>query len=140
MNRLFRGMVAAGCVTACLPAILVAQDDEKSARPRITLRGQPAISVAPARIIFTVNLVGGANDYEDYYCPTIEWEWGDDTISESSSDCDPYTPGTSEIRRRFSVERTFEFDGTYRVFVRLKKRDREVGTASTTVTVQPGAI
>ena len=87
-----------------------------------------------------VELIGGASDYEEYYCPTIEWEWGDGTRSESSSDCDPYVVGTSTIRRRFTVEHVFEFEGAFKVFVRLKKRNREVGAASTTVNVQPGGF
>ena len=65
------------------------------------------VSVSPARVVLTAEIVGGANDFEEFYCPTIEWDWGDGTQSESSSDCAPYEAGKSEIKRRFTVEHLF---------------------------------
>ena len=128
---------------ALLPAWASAQQKpegrEQDRRPRLTLRAQPPVGIAPARIVFTAELVGGANDFEDFYCPTVIWEWGDDTQSESTLDCEPYEPGKSEIRRRFTVEHQFRRSGGYKVFFRLKKRDKPVGAASVTVQVQPGA-
>ena len=83
--------------------------DQKDAdpRPKLTLRANPVIAMAPARVVLTAELNGGANDYEEFYCPAVEWEWGDGTKSESSSDCAPYEPGKSEIKRRFTVEHVF---------------------------------
>ena len=128
---------------ALLPAWASAQQKpegrEQDRRPRLTLRAQPPVGIAPARIVFTAELVGGANDFEDFYCPTVIWEWGDDTQSESTLDCEPYEPGKSEIRRRFTVEHQFRRSGGYKIFFRLKKRDKPVGAASVTVQVQPGA-
>src|SRR5690606_20294601 len=89
--------------------------DAETGRPRLTLRAQPNVAVAPARILLTVELVGGANDYQDFYCPTIVWEWGDDTRSESSSDCDPFVAGKSEIRRRYTVQHEFRRGGVYKL-------------------------
>ena len=57
--------------------------------------------------MLTAEIKGGANDYEDFYCASVEWEWGDDTKSESKADCDPYEAGKSEIKRRFVMEHTF---------------------------------
>ena len=37
----------------------------------------------------------------EFYCPGIEWDWGDGTESESSEDCEPYQAGVSTIKRRF---------------------------------------
>ena len=88
--------------------------------------------------VLAVYFVGGANDYQDFYCPTVEWDWGDDTRSESSADCDPYVAGTSEIRRRYTVEHRFTRAGSYKLYVRFKQRDREVGAGSTTITIRPG--
>lgn len=138
MHRLSAGVIVVAWLAG--PAALVAQrgDEPQTGRPRITLRAQPNVAVSPARIVLTADLVGGANDFEEYYCPTLEWDWGDDTTSESSADCDPYVAGTSEIRRRHTVEHRFRRAGTFKVFVRLKQRDREVGVASTTVTIRPG--
>jgi hypothetical protein len=108
-------------------------------RPRINLRAQPSAGMAPARVVLTAELVGGADDFQEYYCPTVIWDWGDDTTSESTVDCQPYEAGKSEIRRRFTIEHVFRRSGTYRVYFRLKQRDKPVGAATVNVHVQPGA-
>jgi len=109
-------------------------------RPKITLKAQPLIAMAPARVVLTAELVGGDDDFEDFYCPAIEWEWGDGTKSESSSDCAQYEPGKSEIKRRFTVEHMFRLGrpNGYRVTVHLKRRDKSVGAATVNVQVRPG--
>ena len=102
---------------------LLAQSRENDARrPRLTLRAQPAVAVAPARVVLTAEIIGGADDFEEYYCPAIEWDWGDDTTSESTSDCEPYEAGKSEIKRRFTVEHVFRA-GSHQIAFRLKRRD-----------------
>ena len=106
-------------------------------RPKIALRATPAVGLTPARIVLSAELVGGADDFEDYYCASIEWDWDDDTKSESTSDCEPYESGVSEIRRRYSVEHVFKRAGAYRISFRLKQRDKQVGAASVTVNVRP---
>jgi hypothetical protein len=109
-------------------------------RPKITLKAQPLIAMAPARVVLTAELVGGDNDFEEFYCPAIEWEWGDGTKSESASDCAPYEAGKSEIKRRFTVEHVFRLGrpNGYRVTVHLKRRDKSVGAATVNVQVRPG--
>jgi hypothetical protein len=134
--------VVACVLVAAQPA--AAQNDQPSQpsenrRPKLVLRGRPEVAITPARVVFTAELTGGADDFEEYYCPTVEWDWGDDTRSESTVDCQPYEEGKSQIRRRFTVEHTFKRAGVYRVFFRLKRRDRAVGTATTNITVRPGA-
>src|SRR5215510_7078115 len=94
-------------------------------RPRITLKAQPVIAMAPARVVLTAEISGGANDFEEFYCPAVEWEWGDGTHSESASDCAPYEPGKSEIKRRYTVEHVFRA-GAYRVMFHLKRSNRSV--------------
>ncbi len=93
--------------------------------------------MAPARVVFTAELTGGANDFEEFYCGAVEWEWGDGTKSESSSDCAPYEPGKSEIKRRFTVEHVFRA-GAYRVMFHLKRHDKAVGNATINIQVRPG--
>jgi len=112
-----------------------AKDSDK--RPQVRLKAQPVIAMAPARVVLTAELVGGANDFEEFYCPSVEWEWGDGTQSESSSDCAPYEPGKSEIKRRYTVEHVFRA-GAYRVMFHLKRRDKSVGAASVNIQVRPG--
>jgi hypothetical protein len=111
---------------------------ESDRRPKLSLKAQPIISISPSRVTLRAELVGGANDYEEFYCPTVEWDWGDGTQSESRSDCDPYQPGKSEIKRRFTVEHVFRA-GYYQVAFRLKRHDKAVASAMVTVQVQAGA-
>jgi hypothetical protein len=113
------------------------QKDAADPRPKVTLRATPVIAMAPARVVFTAELTGGANDFEEFYCGGIEWEWGDGTKSESSSDCAPYEPGKSEIKRRFTVEHVFRA-GVYRVMFHLKRHDKAVGNATINIQVRPG--
>ena len=70
----------------------------------MTLRATPAVGFAPTRVVLTAELKGGANDYEEFYCAAVEWAWGDDTKSESKSDCDPYQPGKSDFAGKFEVQ------------------------------------
>ncbi len=131
-------------VSATLAASVAAQKADKDAkdnpgtrRPKVTLKAQPVIAMAPARVVLTAELNGGANDFEEFYCPTVEWEWGDGTHSESSSDCAPYEPGKSEIKRRYTVEHVFRA-GAYRVMFHLKRSNRSVGNASVNIQIRPG--
>jgi hypothetical protein len=117
------------------------KDNPKQAeakRPKISVRAQPPVGVAPVRVVLTGELQGGADDFEEYYCPTIEWAWGDDTTSESTLDCEPYEAGKSQIKRRFTVEHMFRRQGVYKVYFHLKRKDKLLGSASVTIQVQPG--
>lgn len=137
----------AACTVACLAAALSTaalakqkpDGKEPDPRPRVTVRAQPPVGIAPARVVLTAELSGGANDFEEFYCPTVVWEWGDDTTSESTLDCDPYEAGKSEIKRRFTVDHTFRRSGSFKVYFRLKRKDKPVAAASTTIQIQPGA-
>ena len=77
------------------------QKPDQNKKPSISLRANPPVGFSPLRVVVTAELKGGANDYEDFYCASVEWDWGDDTKSESKADCDPYEAGKSEIKRRF---------------------------------------
>jgi len=125
-----------------VPVVAAAQDkpkdkDADSRRPKITLKAQPTISMAPSRVVLTAELTGGANDYEEYYCPTVEWDWGDGTQSESTIDCEPFQAGKSEIKRRYTVEHIFR-TGAYKVMFRLKRRDKALAAATVSIQVRPG--
>ncbi len=139
----FRRYAIAGATCLLLASLstLGAQQNDKDAksepRPKLTLRAQPMVSMAPSRVVLTAEIVGGPNDYEEFYCPTVEWQWGDGTTSEASADCEPYQAGKSEIKRRFTVEHVFRA-GNYRVFFRLKHAERQVGAATTSIQVRPG--
>jgi hypothetical protein len=109
-------------------------------RPKINLKARPDVGIAPVKIVFTAELSGGSDDFEEYYCPTTVWEWGDGTVSESSVDCPPYEAGKSQIKRRDTAEHTYKKSGRIRVYVSLKHRDKEVAAAGVNITVQPGGL
>ena len=113
------------------------KDAPDAGRPKVSLKAQPVIAMAPARVVLTAELTGGANDFEEFYCSSIEWEWGDGTKSESSSDCAPYEAGKSEIKRRYTVEHVFRA-GMYRVVFHLKQHDKTVGNATVQIQIRPG--
>jgi hypothetical protein len=114
------------------------QGDEKAKKPNLTLRASPPISFSPANIHLVAELKGGPDDYEDFYCPAVEWDWGDGTRSENSSDCDPYEAGVSQISRRFSKTHVYNLQGRYRVQIRLKRNTKVLTSASTNVQVRAG--
>jgi len=116
------------------PAATGAQDD----RPELSLRARPQVAFAPAEISFTGVLRGGRDDYEEFYCVSAEWDWDDGTRSESILDCEPYEPGVSEIRRRFSRRHTFTLGGRYEVRLTLKRRDDVVQLERTSIVIQSG--
>jgi hypothetical protein len=107
-------------------------------RPQITLKASPASGMVPVRVSGVAELKGGADDFEEYYCPTIEWSWGDGTVSESSNDCEPYESGKSQIKRRYTVTHPYRQGGHYRISFRLKQKDKTVGAASTVVQLLGG--
>ena len=133
----FRCALSIGAACLLLGASPTAAGQADTDRPKLSLNASPRVGRSPLRIVFTAELTGGANDYEEYYCPTIQWEWGDGTESESTVDCEPYEPGKSEIRRRFTVSHVFK-GGGHTVTLRLKRGDKLVATASVQVQVQPG--
>lgn len=128
-------LAGAAALALAFPADAVAQDDE---RPDLTLRARPNVTFVPTPIAFTGLLRGGADDYEDLYCVSAEWDWDDGTRSESTYDCEPYEPGVSEIRRRFSRRHTYQFAGRYEVRLNLKRRDEVIMSARVRVTVRGG--
>ncbi|MEX2273503.1 MAG: hypothetical protein WD690_18690 [Vicinamibacterales bacterium] len=110
---------------------------EKPKRPKVTLRASPPMAFAPATFTLTAELRDGDNDYEEFYCASVEWDWADGTRSEASDDCEPFEAGKSEIRRRYAIQHKYNIDGVYDVQFRLKQRDKVVASARTKVTVRP---
>jgi hypothetical protein len=140
--------VAAAALSASSPA------PEQNKKPSISLKANPPVGFAPLRVVVTAELKGGDNDYQDFYCASVEWDWGDDTKSENKIDCDPYEPGTSEIKRRYVMEHTFRSQSVglssvdpsgnpnpsiqYRVRFSLKQKNKTVGSGQTTVEIRQG--
>ena len=140
-HRLVSASIASLVLAAALAAGAQPQDKSKDSaqdkRPQLKLSARPPLGMAPLKVVLTADLQGGPNDSEEFYCPTVEWEWGDGTQSESTVDCDPYEPGKSEIKRRWTVEHVFRA-GQYHVVLRLKKHDKAITQASVSLEVRPG--
>ena len=111
---------------------------EEDKKPSLSLKANPPVGFSPLRVRLVVDVKGGADDYAQFYCPSIEWAWGDGTESESSEDCDPYEAGVSSIKRRWATEHVFRQAGTYRVFFRLKQNNKIVAASSANVQVRAG--
>ena len=119
-------------------AVYGAQRDSEDKKPSLSLKATPVAGFAPLRVRVTVDVRGGADDFQDLYCPSVEWEWGDDLRSGNSEDCAPYQAGASSIKRRYSSEHVYRNAGTFKLTLRLKQKDRVVGLGSATVEVRPG--
>jgi len=135
------GAVAFAIVATIAVAVPGAQKDDKrteAQRPKLALHAQPSVVIAPGRVVLTAELTGGSDDFEEYYCPTVVWEWGDLTTSESTLDCSPYEAGKTSIKRRFTVDHKWDRSGSYKVYFRMKHGSKEVAATSVTVKVQPG--
>jgi len=105
-------------------------------KPKLRLRSTPKIGFAPIEILFIGELQGGEDNYEEFYCPTVEWDWDDDTVSSSTPDCDPYEPNRSTIRRHFFIRHKFNYSGRYEVRLNLKKGRDIVASSQTMIQLQ----
>jgi hypothetical protein len=133
-------VLALACLGMIVPTVHGQQDkeNEEKKKPSMSLRASPSAGFSPLRVFLTAEIKGGDDDFAEFYCPTVEWVWGDDTRAESTVDCDPYESGKSEIRRVYTVSRIFPTSGNFKVEFRLKQKDKVVGATSTTVQVRPG--
>ena len=113
------------------------ETDEK--KPSLSLKATPPLGFSPLKVRVVVDVRGGRDDYADFYCAGTEWDWGDGTVSESSSDCDPYEAGKSTIRRRFTADHVFRQRGELKIVFRLKQKTRIVASATANVQVRGGA-
>jgi hypothetical protein len=94
------------------------------------------VAVAPARIVFTVELKGG-EDGEALHCLTLKFEWGDGTKSETQGECGPLSERGGKVQRVFNGDHEFARRSNPVVRVTLLKGERVVGTDSVTVNIAP---
>jgi len=138
-------LIVAALATAVLASVVAAggpvnagQRSDDNKKPSLTFKATPPVGFAPLKVRVVVDLKGGANDYADFYCATVEWDWADGNISGGGEDCDPYQAGKSEIQRRFTAEHTFRQDGEFDIAFRLKQKSRVVAYSKGTVRVRAG--
>ena len=49
---------------------LLAREQGGNKKPSLSLKASPSVSFAPARIVVVAEVKGGADDLEEFYCPT----------------------------------------------------------------------
>jgi hypothetical protein len=113
--------------------LAAAGDGGKPKKPQLDLRASPRIAFSPVEILITGQLKGGA-ELEEFYCPGLEWDWGDGTRSAHESDCAPYESGAA-LERFFSARHAYGSPGAYNVRLTLRRADRTVAVASVAVNV-----
>jgi hypothetical protein len=142
MQYVNRVMIFSSASLLAISAVLLAQADPKPKtepkRPQISLKATPASGMVPIRVSGMAELKGGDDDFAEYYCPTIEWNWDDGTVSESSNDCEPYEAGKSVIKRKYTVTHPYKQGGHYRITFKLKQKQKVVGGANTVVQLLGG--
>jgi hypothetical protein len=126
------------CVAFLIPGDGLYAREQAVKKPSLSLKATPSIAFAPARLTFLAEVKGGPEDFEEFYCPTVEWEWGDLTQSVAEADCEPYEAGKSVIKRRYTVQHQFKNPGGFKVVIRLKKGSKVIASANTSVTIRAG--
>jgi hypothetical protein len=133
-----RTVALLAAIALLLPGVVSARQAAEAKKPSLSLRVTPPVGFTPLRVRAAVELRDGSDDFADFYCAGVEWDWGDGTISESASDCDPYEAGKSTIRRNFSADHIFRQAGQYRIVFKLKQKTRQVAAVNATVQVRSG--
>jgi len=120
------------CAVGALPAFAFAAETKK---PRLELRGLPALGSPSTEFLFVADLKGGA-DSEDFYCPTLAWQWGkEEDASVQEPECEPFKAGVTRIERRFSQSRRFADEGPRSVTLVLSKNGKILARATASVRV-----
>ena len=79
-RRIVPAAVCAAAIAIAMSASPLASDAaDKNEKPKIKIKATPIVSFAPSRVVVTAEVNGGADDYEEFYCATVEWDWGDGT-------------------------------------------------------------
>lgn len=134
------------CTLAAVAAALLAathataaqQRNADDKKPSLSLKVTPPLGFSPLRVRAVIDVRGGSDDFAEFYCAGMEWDWGDGTVSESASDCDPYEAGKSTIKRRFTADHVFRQEGTQKIVFRLKQKTKVVGSATASIQVRAG--
>jgi hypothetical protein len=113
-------------------------DKNKKKGATLVLKATPPIAFSPARIVVSAELKGGTLETDEFYCPTLEWDWGDGTKSESTNDCPPFEAGKSTVEHRWSTSHTFQTADAYRVQLRLRRGTKTLVAGNIAVQVKPG--
>jgi hypothetical protein len=128
------GSVVASLLAAALAVPATAGDGHGARKPRLDLRASPRMAFMPVDVFVIAELVGG-DETEDFYCPAVEWEWGDGNRSAHASDCPPFRPGMT-LARLHSATHAYRRPGAYSIRVTLRRVGRALAAATTQVDVR----
>lgn len=110
--------------------------DSRAGKPHLAIRASPLKSFSPS-IVHLIAEVRGEADVEDWYCPRIEWDFGEDIgRATHEQDCPAWEEGTA-VQRLFTMRKLFG-PGEHRVTFSIYKAKRKVAATSIVVTVLPG--
>jgi hypothetical protein len=126
--------VAPAMILLFLATSVSAGERAKLRKPRLDLKATPSFSFTPANVLVTARLSGG-DDVEDFYCPTLVWDWDDGGRSAHQADCPPFVAGTP-LERRFTAQHAYVRPGVYNVRVHMLRASRSLAVASASVTVR----
>jgi hypothetical protein len=127
------GLAAAAMVVA-FGGYARAGDTGKPSRPRLGLRATPRVAMSPVYVLLVAELTGG-DEIEDFYCPGLEWDWGDGSRSAYEGDCAPFEPGM-KVERFFSARHAYLIAGEYSVRLTLRRASRVVAVATAPLVVR----
>jgi len=116
-----------------LAGFVGAADKEKGLT--VSLRAAPRVAAAPASVLFTAEVQGGAD--AEAYCPTLEWEWGDGSKASAGGDCPPYVAGETPVQRLFEGEHEYRQKGQPTVTLRLAKDGKTIAVDRVTLRISP---
>ena len=109
---------------------------ERVRKPRLDVRVSPRVALLPVNVLLMAELVGG-DELEEFYCPGLEWDWGDGARSAHEADCPPFEAGTT-LERIFSARHAYRQPGEYDLRVRLLRADRTVAVATAHISIRGG--
>ncbi len=108
-----------------------------ASKPKLSLSAVPTQG-SPATVFIFRGVLTGVADTEDFYCLTAEWIWEEEADSSlNESECPPFVSGETKVERTFSEEQSFRRAGPQRVQLILRRHDKEIASATVTVTVRP---
>jgi len=128
------GPVGALLLAAALASPATAGDGRGARKPRLDLRASPRLALLPVDVFVIAELVGG-DETEDFYCPAIEWEWGDGNRSAHEADCPPFRAGMT-MARLHSASHAYRRPGEYSIRVTLRRVGRALAAATTQVDIR----
>lgn len=88
--------------------------------PQLEVIAEPVSGEVPLVVTFTAKLRGAESNDKRFYCPSIEWSFGDGTNEAIAATCVPYTPDV-QVQATYETTHRYEKPGTYTVTFMLNE-------------------